>query len=143
MIVNIGGHEIINVDNYHILGSRLDLWKSAEERRVMYQQGVIEDDGGMSLEVLRYRFDVGDKDETKVKEKRLAGVYDYRPISILPNVSKVFERCIYKQINEHFEKILSKYQCGFRKGFSTQHCLLLMLERFKITLEKKDLMRIC
>ena len=62
---------------------------------------------------------------------------NYRPISILPNVSKVFERCIYKQINEHFEKILSKYQCGFRKGFSTQHCLLLMLERFKIALDKK------
>ena len=62
---------------------------------------------------------------------------NYRPISILPNVSKVFERYIYNQMNEYFDKILSKYQCGFRKGFSTQHCLLLMLERFKIALDKK------
>ena len=75
MIVKIGGHEIINVDNYHILGSWLDLWKSVEERRVMYQQGVLEDGGGMSLEVLRHRVDAGDKDETKVKEKKLADVY--------------------------------------------------------------------
>ena len=29
------------------------------------------------------------------------------------------------------ESFLSKYQCGFRKGYSTQHCLLLMLEKWK------------
>ena len=28
----------------------------------------------------------------------------------------VFERYIYKQISEYFEKILSKYQWGFWKG---------------------------
>ena len=27
-----------------------------------------------------------------------------------------------------FDNILSKFQCGFRKGCGTQHCLLLMLE---------------
>ena len=31
----------------------------------------------------------------------------------------------------YFEKILSKFQCGFRKGFSTQHCFLLMIENWK------------
>ena len=30
-----------------------------------------------------------------------------------------------------FENILSKYQSSFRKGFSTQHCLLAMLEKWK------------
>ena len=29
------------------------------------------------------------------------------------------------------ESFLSKYQCGFRKGYSTQRCLLLMLEKWK------------
>ena len=29
------------------------------------------------------------------------------------------------------ESFLSKYQCGFRKGYSTQHCLLFMLEKWK------------
>ena len=26
---------------------------------------------------------------------------------------------------------LSKYQCGFRRGYSTQHCLLFMLEKWR------------
>ena len=34
---------------------------------------------------------------------------------------------------DYFDKnIFSKYQCGFRKGFSTQHALLVMLEKMKI-----------
>ena len=44
---------------------------------------------------------------------------NYRPVSILPNLSKIFERCMYDQLKGHFDKLLSKYQCGFRKGFST------------------------
>ena len=35
------------------------------------------------------------------------------------------------QLSMYFEKILSKLQCGFRKGFSTQHCFLLMIENWK------------
>ena len=42
---------------------------------------------------------------------------NYRPINILPNLSKIFERCMYDQLKDHFDKLLSKYQCGFRKGF--------------------------
>ena len=56
---------------------------------------------------------------------------NYRPVSILPNLSKIFEKHIFKQMSRFFENILSKYQCGFRKGFSTQHCLLAMLEKWK------------
>ena len=56
---------------------------------------------------------------------------NYRPVSILPLISKVFEKIINKQLSIYFEEILSKFQCGFRKGFSTQHCLLLMLEKWK------------
>ena len=51
----------------------------------------------------------------------------YRPVSILSNISKIYERFIFKQMSEYFESILSKYQCGFRKSFSPQHCLLAML----------------
>ena len=36
---------------------------------------------------------------------------NYRPVSILPNLSKVFERCIYKQLSTYFDAILSKQQC--------------------------------
>ena len=58
---------------------------------------------------------------------------NYRPVSILSNVSKVFERIIFRQISNYMEPFLSKYQCGFRKDYSTQHCLLSMLEKWKRT----------
>ena len=51
--------------------------------------------------------------------------------SILPLISKVFAKIMNKQLSINFEEILSKFQCGFRKGFCTQHCLRLMLEKWK------------
>ena len=56
---------------------------------------------------------------------------NYRPVSILPNLSKIFEKCMFEQMSQFFENIFSKYQCGFRKCFSTQQCLLAMLEKWK------------
>ena len=57
---------------------------------------------------------------------------NYRPVSnILSNVSKIYERIIFKQISEYFEPILWRFQCGFRKRFSAQQCLLAMLEKWK------------
>ena len=34
------------------------------------------------------------------------------------------------------DQFLSKYQCGFRKGNSTQYCLLAMLEKWKSAVDK-------
>ena len=45
---------------------------------------------------------------------------------------------MFKQISEYFEPILSKFQCGFRKGFSVQHCLLSMLEKWKMAIDNKN-----
>ena len=61
---------------------------------------------------------------------------NYRPVSILPNISKIYEKSMYKQISDFFENILSKYQCGFRKGFSSQQCLLVMIEKWRKSLDK-------
>lgn len=33
---------------------------------------------------------------------------NYRPVSILPNLLKVFGRCIYNQTSQYFDKIISK-----------------------------------
>ena len=60
---------------------------------------------------------------------------NYRPISILPNISKVYERCLYDQISKYFETRFSKFQCGFRKGYSAQHCLLAMIEKWKTAVD--------
>ena len=37
----------------------------------------------------------------------------------------------YDQISNFFEDVFWKYQCGFRKGYSAQHCLLAMTEKWK------------
>ena len=49
---------------------------------------------------------------------------NYRPVSILPVVSKVFERIMHKQLTIFIDQHLSPYLCGYRKGYSTQHALV-------------------
>ena len=56
---------------------------------------------------------------------------NHRPVSILPVISKIFEKLLFKNITIFIDPLLSKYQCGFRKSFSAQHCLLAMLEQWK------------
>ena len=46
---------------------------------------------------------------------------NYRPVSVLLNVSKVFERIIYSQIDAFMQDKLSNLLTGFRKNHSTQH----------------------
>ena len=53
---------------------------------------------------------------------------NYRPVSILPVISKIFEKLLCNQITSFKDQFLSKYQCGFRKGFNKEHCLLTMME---------------
>ena len=61
---------------------------------------------------------------------------NYRPVSVLFNVSKVFERIIYSQIDAFMQDKLSNLLTGFRKNHSTQHCLMYMLENWKNMLDK-------
>ena len=61
---------------------------------------------------------------------------NYRPVSILPNLSKIFERCMYDQLKDHFDKLLPKYQCRFRKEFSTQHFVLAVTEKLRKSLDR-------
>ena len=42
---------------------------------------------------------------------------NYRHVSILSNICKIYERLLFKQISEYFEHILLKFQCGFRMWF--------------------------
>ena len=47
---------------------------------------------------------------------------NYRPVSILATLLKVYEKFIYPQIYEYFNVIFSNYLGGFRKGHITKHC---------------------
>ena len=54
---------------------------------------------------------------------------NYRPVSILSNISKLYERIMFKQMSEYFESsFFSKCQCEMRKGFSANHCLVSILD---------------
>ena len=64
---------------------------------------------------------------------------NYRPISLLPVVSKIFERMMSKQIKEYVEKHLSPYLCGYRSGFNSQYALVAMVENLKKCLDQGGL----
>ena len=56
---------------------------------------------------------------------------NYRPVSLIPVVSKLYERNMYNQINMYIQNHLSPYLFGFRKGHSTEQCLVIMLEEWE------------
>ena len=62
---------------------------------------------------------------------------NYRPVGVLFNVSKVFERIICSQIDALMQDKLSNLLTGFRKSPSTQHCLMYMLETWKSMVDKR------
>ena len=43
---------------------------------------------------------------------------------------------MFKQMSSFFDNIFLKYHYGFRKGFSTQQCLLALLEKRKRSIER-------
>ena len=62
---------------------------------------------------------------------------NYRPVSTLPSTSKIYKRLLYSQIETFIGNKLSHNQCGFRKGYSAQYCLIKMLEKLKSALDNK------
>ena len=68
---------------------------------------------------------------TPVHKKLKLNKSNYRPVSAIPNISKLFERCMHRQISEYFETIFWKFQCGFRND-----CLLAMVVNCKKALDQ-------
>ena len=66
------------------------------------------------------------------KNKNYLDKANYRPASVLPPISKIYEELLQKQVSNLIENILSPYLCGYGKGYSTQHALICLLNRGKI-----------
>ena len=71
------------------------------------------------------------------EEKERTLKKNYRPIIILPILSKLYENIIHEQISTYINKHLSPYLFGYRKGYGTQHCLLVMIEMWRKALDEK------
>ena len=60
---------------------------------------------------------------------------NFRPVSALSPVSKIFERLMYSQMLPFSRLKLSNQLCGFREGYSKQHALLRLVETCKKCLD--------
>ena len=50
-------------------------------------------------------------------------ISNYRPVSILPIFSKLFEKVIETRLNDFFDSIFNPYLCAFRRGHGCQTTL--------------------
>ena len=68
-------------------------------------------------------------------------ITNYRPISVLPFLSKVFERVMYNHISYFIDylNILYKYQFGFRQKHSTQQAIITLVNKITSSLDTSDL----
>ena len=66
---------------------------------------------------------------TLYKKKDPTVVEHYRPFSVLPCVSKAFERRIQKHFSSFIDEFLSPYLRDYRKSFNTKYALFLLIEK--------------
>ena len=64
-------------------------------------------------------------------------ISNYRPISLLSNLNKIFEKVIFNRVYDFLEDsdLLYKYQFGFRKKHSTNHALISITEQIREALD--------
>ena len=61
---------------------------------------------------------------------------NYRPVSVLPVFSKIFEKVFETQLSDCFDTIFNPFLCAFRRGHGCQTTLLRLLEDWREALDK-------
>ena len=64
---------------------------------------------------------------------------NFKLVSVLPLLSKVFKKIMYDQLYEYAEKFLNKLLCGFRKAYSTQHAFFILLQKWQKELDSSGI----
>ena len=64
---------------------------------------------------------------------------NYRPITILPALSKVFEKIVHCRISPYFEEIYHKYVFAYRKYHGCDSALLSLTEQWKKEIDNNKL----
>ena len=103
----------------------LDTSKSTQSEDIPFK--IIKDNADIFANFILQNFDkciIDGKFADQLKKADVSPVFikgnhndrtNYRPVSILPSLSKIYERIIYNQVNHMTENVLSIFQCGFRK----------------------------
>ena len=76
LVVKLDGNEIISIDDYDVLFSYIDSWKTATERRNAVFQGIVETDG-QTENAIKHRINATDK-ANNAKDQTVASIYDNR-----------------------------------------------------------------
>ena len=66
---------------------------------------------------------------------------NYRPISLLPAFSKIFEKVIYKRLIDHLNSnaLLNEHQYGFRSDVSTENASHILLNEILAAMNSKQM----
>ena len=64
---------------------------------------------------------------------------NYRPISLLSNVNRIFEKIMFGRMRDFIKKysLLYSSRYGFRQAHSTQHAILDMVETIQTNMDRK------
>ena len=76
LVVKLEGNEILSIDDYDVLYSYYDCWKTATERLNSVFQGIVEADGQME-NAIKHRINAGDK-ASNTRDETVASIYDNR-----------------------------------------------------------------
>ena len=73
------------------------------------------------------------------KKGDINSITNYRPISLLPSLSKIFERVIFIQLYTYFDdnNLVSEQQYGFRANHSTDLTAVKLVDYIKYSIDRK------
>ena len=69
--------------------------------------------------------------DLSIKKDSKNKVQNYHPMSILSNLCKAYEKCLFNETTTHFDSILSKYQRGLEKDSALTNVYLCLLTNGK------------
>ena len=64
---------------------------------------------------------------------------NYRPVSLLTVISKIYESVMFDQVSDYFGSIFEDLLCAFRKKYSCQSTLIKAIDDWKVSLDRNQM----